>query len=77
MSSYHQFYVALHSVGVPLQEEWTPLECSQATNAWLHDSGSEELNAVFQALASFEQNTPELSSELKQAMVLIRGEHAA
>lgn len=73
----HEFYLALNRAGVPLKDEWGPRECSLAANAWLHDSGAEELAAVFQALSDFEQNTPDITSELESAIVLIRGEHSA
>jgi hypothetical protein len=73
----HDFYLALFRAGIPLKDEWGPVECSQATNAWLHDSGAEDLEAVFQALKDFEKSTPDISSELKNAITLIRGEHAA
>lgn len=73
----HDFYEALYRVGVPLKDEWSPRECCLAANAWLHDSGKEELQSLIEALKAFEEETPEISAEIKEAIVQIRGEHVA
>ncbi len=74
---HEEFCHLLCAVGVPLQGDWTPMQCSRATNAWLSANDIETLNTVKNSLNEFESRSVPLSSELSRALNFLRGSRAA
>lgn len=70
---HEEFCHLLSAMGIPLQGDWTPMQCSRATNAWLSASDVEALNRVKSSLNDFESRSIPLSSELSRALNFLRG----
>lgn len=73
---HEEFCHLLSAMGVPLQGDWTPMQCSRATNAWLSAGDVEALNTVNSGLNEFESRSVPLSSELSRALNFLRGARA-
>lgn len=67
-----EFHRLLTQVGVPLSEDWNPLQCSQATNAWLRESGASEQEMLRVTLSKFVRTSSSLSEEVYNALAYLR-----